>query len=54
MTNIFFAHSGGVTSVLNHIASSVIRSAQMSPHVDRIYVGKNGILGALNNELYDD
>ena len=53
MTNIFFAHSGGVTSVLNHIASSVIRSAQMSPHVDRIYVGKNGILGALNNELYD-
>ncbi|MGC6404737.1 MAG: 6-phosphofructokinase [Candidatus Comchoanobacterales bacterium] len=53
MTNIFFAHSGGVTSVLNGIAASVITQAQQSPHINRIFIGRNGIIGALNNEMYD-
>ncbi len=51
--NLFFAHSGGVTSTLNATAASVIASAQRSSCIDRIYVGKSGILGALHENLLD-
>ena len=52
--NIFFAHSGGVTSVLNPIAYQVIKSAKQYPEIfNKVLAGKNGILGAINEELID-
>ena len=52
--NIFFAHSGGVTSVLNPIAYQVIKSAKKHPKIfNKVLAGKNGILGAINEELID-
>ena len=46
--NIFYAQSGGVTAVINASACGVIETARKHPEqFDKIYVGKNGILGAL-------
>jgi 6-phosphofructokinase 1 len=53
-TNAFYAQSGGVTSVINASACGVIETARR--HADRIgtvYAGRNGILGALAEELID-
>ena len=52
--NAFYAQSGGVTSVINASASAVIRTAKKYPeHIGKVYAGKNGILGALREDLYD-
>ena len=52
--NIFYAQSGGVTAVINASACGVIETARQHPeHFGKVYVGKNGILGALNEELID-
>jgi len=51
--NIFFAHSGGVTAVVNTIAASVIKTAKKHNEINKVLVGKNGILGALREELID-
>ena len=52
--NAFYAQSGGVTAVINATACGVIETARR--HRDRIgkvYAGRNGILGALSEELID-
>lgn len=52
--NAFYAQSGGVTSVINASAAGVIETARQ--HLDKIstvYAGRNGILGALKEELID-
>ena len=52
--NAFYAQSGGVTAVINASACGVIESARA--HGDRIgtvLAGRNGILGALREELID-
>lgn len=52
--NLFYAQSGGVTSVINASACGVIETARL--HKDRIgkvYAGRNGIIGALREELID-
>ncbi|MBL8197386.1 MAG: 6-phosphofructokinase [Chromatiales bacterium] len=52
--NAFYAQSGGVTAVINASACGVIETARR--HRDRIgklYAGRNGILGALDEELID-
>ncbi|HSG89701.1 MAG TPA: 6-phosphofructokinase [Pseudomonadales bacterium] len=52
--NAFYAQSGGVTAVINASACGVIETAR--EHRDRIgkvYAGRNGILGALNEDLID-
>ena len=52
--NAFYAQSGGVTAVINASACGVIETARK--HKDRIgklYAGRNGILGALTEELID-
>ncbi|MFA5631631.1 MAG: 6-phosphofructokinase [Porticoccaceae bacterium] len=52
--NAFYAQSGGVTAVINASACGVIETARR--HGDRIgtvYAGKNGIIGALREELID-
>ncbi len=52
--NLFYAQSGGVTSVINASACGVIETARK--HKDRIgkvYAGLNGIAGALEENLID-
>jgi 6-phosphofructokinase 1 len=51
--NAFYAQSGGVTSVINASASAVISEARKSKKIGKVYAGKNGILGALREELID-
>tara|TARA_R110000868_G_scaffold35134_1_gene126120 strand:- start:65716 stop:66966 length:1251 start_codon:yes stop_codon:yes gene_type:complete len=52
--NIFYAQSGGVTPVINATACGVIETArQNNDKIGKVYAGKNGIVGALNNELID-
>ena len=52
--NAFYAQSGGVTSVINASACGVIEAARR--HKDKIanvYAGRNGIIGALTEDLID-
>ena len=52
--NAFYAQSGGVTAVINTSAAAVIETARK--HRDRIgkvYAGRNGIIGALTEDLID-
>ncbi|GJM07420.1 MAG: pyrophosphate--fructose 6-phosphate 1-phosphotransferase [marine bacterium B5-7] len=51
MKNAFYAQSGGVTSVINASACGLIQAAKK--HGIKVFAGKNGILGALNEELID-
>ena len=50
--NLFYAQSGGVTSVINASACGVIETARKhKDQVGTVYAGRNGIVGALNEEL---
>jgi ATP-dependent phosphofructokinase / diphosphate-dependent phosphofructokinase len=49
--NAFYAQSGGVTSVINSTACGIIETAKK--HGIKVYAGRNGILGALNEDLID-
>lgn len=52
--NIFYAQSGGVTAVINATACGVIETARKhSKHFGKVYAGKNGIIGALQEDLID-
>lgn len=51
--NIFYAQSGGVTAVINATACGVIETARKSRKVGKVLAGKNGIIGALREELID-
>jgi 6-phosphofructokinase len=51
--NALYAQSGGVTSVINASASAVILEARKSKKIGKVYAAKNGILGALREELID-
>ena len=52
--NLFYAQSGGVTSVINASACGVIETArQHKDKIGKVYAGLNGIVGALNEELID-
>ena len=52
--NAFYAQSGGVTAVINASASGVIEAAANYPDkIGKVYAGRNGILGALREELID-
>ena len=52
--NAFYAQSGGVTAVINASASGVILTARRhKDRIGKIFAGRNGILGALNEELID-
>ena len=53
MQNIFYAQSGGVTAVINATACGVIESARKSKKLGKVLAGKNGIIGALKEELID-
>lgn len=52
--NAFYAQSGGVTAVINATACGVIETARKhSDKIGTVYAGKNGIIGALTEELID-
>ncbi|MEX2334655.1 MAG: 6-phosphofructokinase [Pseudohongiella sp.] len=52
--NLFYAQSGGVTAVINASACGVIETArQHKSDIGKVYAGKNGIIGALTEELID-
>jgi len=52
--NAFYAQSGGVTSVINASACGVIETARRHPdRIGTVYAGRNGILGALAEDLID-
>jgi len=54
MANAFYGQSGGVTAVINATAAGVIDTARRYPQViNRIYAGRDGILGALCENLVD-
>ncbi len=52
--NAFYAQSGGVTSVINATACGVIETARNhSNKIANVYAGRNGIIGALTEDLID-
>ena len=52
--NAFYAQSGGVTAVINASACGVIETARAHRDViANVYAGRNGIIGALTEELID-
>jgi 6-phosphofructokinase 1 len=52
--NAFYAQSGGVTAVINASAAGVIETARRYPrHIGKLYAGRDGIVGALTEDLID-
>jgi len=54
MKNAFYAQSGGVTAVINASACGVIETARKHKgRIGKVYAGRNGIIGALTEDLID-
>jgi 6-phosphofructokinase 1 len=54
MKNAFYAQSGGVTAVINASACGVIETARKNKgKIGKVYAGRNGIIGALTEDLID-
>jgi 6-phosphofructokinase 1 len=52
--NAFYAQSGGVTAVINASACGLIETARrQTDKIGKIYAGRNGIIGALTEDLID-
>lgn len=51
--NILYAQSGGPTAVINSSACGVIETARASGQFGTVFAAKNGIIGALKEELID-
>lgn len=52
--NAFYAQSGGVTAVINTTACGVLETARRYPEqIGKVYAGRNGIIGALTEDLID-
>ncbi len=51
--NVFYAQSGGVTAVINASACGVIETARKYQNLGKVFAGRNGIIGALTEELID-
>lgn len=51
--NVFYAQSGGVTAVINASACGVIETARQQASLGKVFAGRNGIIGALREELID-
>ena len=51
--NAVYAQSGGVTSVINATACGVIEASRKSKKIDKLFAGKDGIVGILNEDLID-
>lgn len=52
--NAFYAQSGGVTAVINASACGLIQAARKhKSKIGKVYAGRNGIIGALTEDLID-
>lgn len=52
--NAFYAQSGGVTAVINASAAGLLETARAhSDKIGKVYAGRNGIIGALTEDLID-
>lgn len=52
--NAFYAQSGGVTAVINASACGVIETARANRgRIGKVFAGRNGIIGALREDLID-
>ncbi len=52
--NAFYAQSGGVTAVINASAAGVIETARKhKSRIGKVLAGRNGIIGALDDDLID-
>ena len=52
--NAFYAQSGGVTAVINASAAGVIQTARLhKDQIGKVLAGRNGIIGALTEDLID-
>ena len=52
--NVFYAQSGGVTAVINATACGVIETARRhKDKIGKVYAGRDGIIGALTEDLID-
>jgi 6-phosphofructokinase len=52
--NAFYAQSGGVTAVINASACGVIETARANKRsIGKVFAGRNGIIGALEEDLID-
>ena len=52
--NAFYAQSGGVTAVINGSACGVLQTARQHVNeIGKVYAGRNGIIGALTEDLID-
>jgi len=52
--NAFYAQSGGVSAVINASACGVIETARKHPEtIGQVFAGRNGIIGALTEDLID-
>jgi len=52
--NAFYAQSGGVSAVINASACGVIETAmKQAKHIAKVYAGRDGIIGALTEDLID-
>jgi 6-phosphofructokinase 1 len=52
--NAFYAQSGGVTAVINASACGLIEAARKHKNkIGKVYAGRNGIIGALTEDLID-
>jgi 6-phosphofructokinase 1 len=54
MANAFYAQSGGVTAVINASACGLLETARKhKDKIQNVLVGRNGIVGALTEDLYN-
>jgi 6-phosphofructokinase len=52
--NAFYAQSGGVSAVINASACGVLQTVRQHPdRIAKVYAGRNGIIGALTEDLID-
>src|SRR4051812_23131292 len=52
--NAFYAQSGGASAVINASACGVLQTARRHPDlIAKVFAGRNGILGALTEDLID-
>jgi ATP-dependent phosphofructokinase / diphosphate-dependent phosphofructokinase len=52
--NAFYAQSGGVSAVINASACGLLQTARQHPEkIGKVYAGRNGIIGALTEDLID-
>ena len=51
--NLLYAQSGGPTAVINATGAAVIQAARKDRRIGKVYAARNGIIGALREELID-